>query len=337
MTDRPIIIKRYTGSTWDNVYPKTTIAQVINLSTELANLQTGINNRLLKTGKAADSEKLDGLNSTSFGTDFGSRANTATTTAAFITLLTSWGMFNYGHAFCKFSWDYAGNADITDITSGSVEISGAVCETWQNGDGTKMVRLICPNTGGGNAYREFIYNDQGAGYSPGWREVWNSKTLTNLNQLTNGPGYIKTVTSSMIETALGSIPAKQSDLLNYVPTGRKINGKTLGADITLNASDVGARASSWVPSWTQVSSKPSTFPPIIGSGAADAVAGNDPRLTDARTPTTHSHAWSTITSKPTNIAGYGITDATKTTLDGSAITQVAYAVSSSTLTITLTP
>lgn len=38
-------------------------------------------------------------------------------------------------------------------------------------------------------------------------------------------------------------------------------------------------------SWANISGKPSTFPPTIGSGAGDAVAGNDSRLTDARPPT----------------------------------------------------
>lgn len=42
--------------------------------------------------------------------------------------------------------------------------------------------------------------------------------------------------------------------------------------------------------WGDITGKPSTFAPVIGSGAADAVAGNDARLTNARTPTAHTHA-----------------------------------------------
>lgn len=41
--------------------------------------------------------------------------------------------------------------------------------------------------------------------------------------------------------------------------------------------------------WSNVSSKPTTFAPIIGGGADQAVAGNDSRLSDARTPTAHTH------------------------------------------------
>ena len=38
--------------------------------------------------------------------------------------------------------------------------------------------------------------------------------------------------------------------------------------------------------WSMLTNKPSTFPPTIGSGSGDAVAGNDARLTDERVPTT---------------------------------------------------
>lgn len=164
---------------------------------------------------------LSGYGITDGAVNFGSRANTATTTADFIALLTSWGMFGVGHAFCKFSWSYAGNANITDITSGSVEIAGAVCETWQNGDGTKMVRLICPNTGSGNAYREFIYNDQGSGYSPGWREVWNSRTLsagtqaeieagTETAQRTWAPNILKAAIQALSDLDTNNYPSSLS-------------------------------------------------------------------------------------------------------------------------------
>lgn len=42
------------------------------------------------------------------------------------------------------------------------------------------------------------------------------------------------------------------------------------------------------PAWSAITGKPSTFPPTIGSGAADAVAGNDARLTNQRTPSDNS-------------------------------------------------
>ena len=47
----------------------------------------------------------------------------------------------------------------------------------------------------------------------------------------------------------------------------------------------------------------------FGSTAGTFCSGNDARLSDARTPLAHNQAWSTITSAPTTLAGYGITDA----------------------------
>jgi hypothetical protein len=49
---------------------------------------------------------------------------------------------------------------------------------------------------------------------------------------------------------------------------------------------------------TQVESLPdypSTFPPTIGSAGNQAVAGNDPRLTNSRTPTPHTHPLADLT------------------------------------------
>jgi hypothetical protein len=50
---------------------------------------------------------------------------------------------------------------------------------------------------------------------------------------------------------------------------------------------------------------------VAASGNAatnEVVKGNDTRLSDARTPTAHTQAFSTITSTPTTKSGYGITD-----------------------------
>ena len=57
------------------------------------------------------------------------------------------------------------------------------------------------------------------------------------------------------------------------------------------------------PDWADITNKPTTFAPIIGSGAGDAVAGNDARLADARTPTAHGHAIADVTSLQTSLDG----------------------------------
>ena len=53
----------------------------------------------------------------------------------------------------------------------------------------------------------------------------------------------------------------------------------------------------------------------FGTTASTFCEGNDSRLSDARTPTAHNQAWSTITSTPTTLSGYGITDGSLTVRD----------------------
>jgi len=69
----------------------------------------------------------------------------------------------------------------------------------------------------------------------------------------------------------------------------------------LNAAAVGARASDWVPAWGDVTGKPTTFAPIIGSGSNEAVAGNDSRLTNDR-PASDVYSWAKAATKPTYTA-----------------------------------
>ncbi|WP_051407500.1 hypothetical protein [Nocardia sp. CNY236] len=51
--------------------------------------------------------------------------------------------------------------------------------------------------------------------------------------------------------------------------------------------------------WAGISGKPATFPPTIGATSTTAVAGDDPRLWDARTPTTHTHTTSQLSDSTT--------------------------------------
>lgn len=48
---------------------------------------------------------------------------------------------------------------------------------------------------------------------------------------------------------------------------------------------------------------------LAGYAISDAVGSGDARLTDARTPLSHVHTFASLTSIPTTLAGYGISDA----------------------------
>ena len=115
-------------------------------------------------------------------------------------------------------------------------------------------------------------------------------------------------------------------ITDAVPTSRTINGVALSANIALTAANVGARADTWVPTFAQVSSKPTT---LSGYGITDAVpttrtingvalssnvsliAANVGARADTWVP-----SFSDVTGKPTTLSGYGITDAaTQTSLN----------------------
>ena len=98
-------------------------------------------------------------------------------------------------------------------------MAGTVIETFS--DGTYYtIRITRPTTGAGG-FVTLVYNDQGSGYSPGWRTDWNSSNLTNLNQLTNGPGYITgesddlaSVTSRGASTSTGVTLSSSNNYFN---------------------------------------------------------------------------------------------------------------------------
>jgi hypothetical protein len=74
-----------------------------------------------------------------------------------------------------------------------------------------------------------------------------------------------------------------------------------------------------------------------GSTSTTVCIGNDSRLSDARTPTAHNQAWSTITSTPTTLVGYGITDAaTSTHVHGNITNAGAIGVTTGQIVVTTT-
>ena len=146
---------------------------------------------------------------------------------------------------------------------------------------------------------------------------------------------------------------KDGKLRLYVPEHKHVKADITDFPTSLPASDVYAwakAASKPSYAWSEIGSKPTTFAPIIGSGAADAVAGNDARLTNSR-PASDVYAWAKAASKPSynasEIGGLGasyrwLTDAyisawnAKPNVSYNTVSKsnVAYSLSGSTLTIT---
>lgn len=104
-------------------------------------------------------------------------------------------------------------------------------------------------------------------------------------------GGLSTVASTDITdaTAVGrSVLTSSSATAARTAIGAGTSSLQLGVGPTT------AKAGDYVPTWTEITSKPTTFAPTIGATGSTAVAGNDARLTDARTPTAHTHPASQV-------------------------------------------
>lgn len=137
-----------------------------------------------------------------------------------------------------------------------------------------------------------------------------------------------------------------------VPTTRKVNGKSLNADISLSASDVGARPNTWTPSASDVGASPTghnhddryfTETEVTNklAGKSDTGHTHDDRYyteseidtkLSGKSDTGHSHSYNDLSNKPTiptktsqltNDSGFKTTDNNTTytlTKSGSTIT-----------------
>ena len=154
----------------------------------------------------------------------GTQAFTGTaTTAGLISEMEGDGAFDsYTSAF-KTSWSYAGNFDMSDAGR-FTETAGTSFLTWtdNSSDSTRgniTVLAIAPNTGD-SAGKMFVYNDQGSGYSPGWREIWTSTS--------DGSG--SGLDADLLDGQHASAFASASHTHSYLPlSGGTVTG-TLGID-----------------------------------------------------------------------------------------------------------
>ena len=80
------------------------------------------------------------------------------------------------------------------------------------------------------------------------KNAWNAKLDSYTETDPTVPAWAKAK----------SKPSYTASEVGAVPTSRKVNGKALSSDITLSASDVGARPSSWTPSASDVGAVPTS-------------------------------------------------------------------------------
>ncbi|NKG21121.1 hypothetical protein [Paeniglutamicibacter terrestris] len=108
---------------------------------------------------------------------------------------------------------------------------------------------------------------------------------------------VHTHTIANVTGLQGALDAKQAS--GDYATNTALAGKadTVHTHTIANVTGLQAAidAAGGTPDWDDVADKPLTFTPTIGATSTTAVAGNDPRLTDSRTPLAHSHAIANVT------------------------------------------
>ena len=258
-------------------------------------------------------------------------------------LYNQFNAFRNNYVTLKCAWSYAGNSDLDTGTHGVVELAGCIIECWGNIN-AKHVRITRPTTGAGNSVDMLVYNSQYTGYSPGWTRIWNDRndgagsgldadtldglqatafasashshtfaSLTSKPTTLSGYGITDAATSAQgakADTALQSIATNSIGASELNVTGNGTTAQYLRSD--------GDGSFTWATppdtnttysAGTGLTLSGTSFSVNYGTSATTACVGNDARLSDARTPTAHTQAWSTITSTPTTLSGYGITDA----------------------------
>ena len=141
------------------------------------------------------------------------------------------------------------------------------------------------NDGSGSGLDADKLDNQEGSYYLNYNNHTNKPTIpTQTSQLTNNSGFI---------TASSSITGNASTS-SKLETARKINGVSFDG-----TSDITIADSTKEPSF----SKNTAFNKNFGTVAGTVTEGNDSRLSNARTPTTHSHTASDLPSGTTSAKG----------------------------------
>lgn len=155
--------------------------------------------------------------------------NNSATTANFIAELTNeHGAFQNNYKAFKVTWSYAGNSNL-DVGFESVELAGCLVECW--GGTYKHVRLTRPTTGtGGRSI--YVYNDQGSGYAPGWRQIWTSDEFssTSVSNWNTAYGWGNHASAGYLTTTGKAADSDKLDGYDWMQSGKSVRANEFYAD-----------------------------------------------------------------------------------------------------------
>ena len=176
-----------TGTTWEQIFHDTyhpnadkwTSARTLTLSGDVTGNVNwdGSGNATMTTVVADNSHSHTNYALFDHFSHTGHGNYTSTTTAALLTEALGDNAFDSKLTAHKTGWSYSGNGNLTDAGR-LTELAGTSWLWWtdnsaDNVQGHITGLCIAPNTGG-SAGKMFVYNNQSASYSPGWREIWTS-------------------------------------------------------------------------------------------------------------------------------------------------------------------
>lgn len=134
----------------------------------------------------------------------------------------------------------------------------------------------------------------------------------------------------------GKVPVAQIPDMGHVPNTRKVNGKALNADVTLNASDVGARGNTWKPGVSDLAAG-FILPLNMGGTGANTKAGAKAALEVPDLPVSVANGGTGATTAAGARENLGIPDLTGVvkmkTVSGSAATQINNGTRQNTVTL----
>lgn len=214
------------------------------------------------------------------------------------------GIFYYNLATHGFVWLAPGNFSFVSGTLYAKPLSTDIT------DSTSKGRELIKATDAADARAKI-----GAGtssFSGDYNDLTNK--ITANSQLINDSNY---QTGSDLSTALASYPTNSA--MTTAISGKMDNPSGTTAQYIRGDGSLATSKTALSEFTNDLLLGTAAYVDTPSSGDASSsqiVKGNDSRLTNARTPTAHNQAWSTITSTPTTLSGYGITDAEPTITAG---------------------
>ena len=128
--------------------------------------------------------------------------------------------------------------------------------------------------------------------------IWNANQSYSINDIVtlNGINYVSLTNSNQGNNPLADFTNWTSRITNIVPTatGATVTGK-ITSDTDASADEDYVRKGQADTLYEPVFSKETGFNKAFGSGSGTVCEGDDSRLSDARTPTSHTHTESEIT------------------------------------------